>query len=298
MVDLRTCNTSESPARVALESALPVLGVPAEAVRDVTRALDDAVLSAGAEPVTIAVIDGRPAVGVSRDALITLAGRADVAKANAANLGALMHAGRSAATTVSATIELAAGAGISVLATGGIGGVHPGPFDVSADLLTLTRFPVAVVCSGCKSLLNVPATREALETLGVPVVGYRTDDFPAFYLRSSAVGVDARFDDAPDLARFITTELARTGRGVIIANPIPESHAIDEAEWAQWLAAATRRADTIGATGRAVTPALLAALHEVSGGATLRANLALAESNARLAGRLASLVHKLPTKPM
>ncbi len=274
--------------RVALETALPVMGVPRDAVEGLLDDLDKIITNAGAEPATVGLLDGTPIVGMSRSQILALVDCPDVAKANTSNLGVLIHNKRSAATTVSATVELAAGAGVRVMATGGIGGVHQGRFDVSADLIALTRFPVAVVCSGCKSILDVAATREALETLGVPVLGCRTDEFPAFYLRSSGLAVDARFDDEADLARFVATELNRTKRGVLIANPIPEADALEPGIWNRWLAAASSRVEQIGATGRDATPALLAALHEISAGATLRANLSLVRANARLAARVAA----------
>jgi pseudouridine-5'-phosphate glycosidase len=202
-----------------------------------------------------------------------------------------MHARSHAATTVSTTMELAAGAGVRVFATGGLGGVHRGfarrP-DVSADLAALARFPVAVVSSGVKGLLDVEATREVLETLGVPVVGFRTDRFPAFYRRESAARVDARFDDLADLARFVLAELGRTGRGIAVCNPIPPAHEIRESAWEGWLREAEAQAGD--ADGRDATPALLGALHAVSGGATLRANIELVKSNARLAGQIAGQI--------
>lgn len=274
--------------RVALETALPVMGVPRNAAEGLFDDLGRIITDAGAEPATVGLLDGTPIVGMSRAQILTLVDCPDVAKANTSNLGALIHNKRSAATTVSATIELAAGAGVRVMATGGIGGVHLGRFDVSADLIALTRFPVAVVCSGCKSILDVAATREALETLGVPVLGFRTDEFPAFYLRSSGLTVDARFDDEADLARFVATELSRTRRGLVVTNPIPEADAINPVIWSRWLAAASSRVAEIAATGRDATPALLAALHEISAGATLRANLSLVRANAGLAARVAA----------
>ncbi len=200
-------------------------------------------------------------------------------------------------------MELAAGAGIRVFATGGLGGIHRGyaqRLDISADLAAFTRFPVAVVTSGCKSILDVASTREALETLGIPVVGYRTDRFPAFYQREAAAGsggaprgsagtdVDARFDDPAELAGFIRGELSRTGRGIVVCNPIPREAEIKPRDWDRWLAAAGTRFAVQTAQGRDATPAILAALHQVSKGATLRANIALALSNAELAGRLAA----------
>ena len=220
----------------------------------------------------------------------------EVRKVNTANLGAAMHRGVCAATTVSTTMELAAGAGVSVFATGGIGGVHPtapgqpSRMDISADLYALTRFPVAVVTSGVKSILDIAATREVLETLGVPVVGFGTDVFPAFYLREpeqAGVGrVDERFDAVADLAAYVRHELARTRRGIVVCNPIPREHELSAADWRRWHTEAAKRAGK-SVEGRDVTPALLGALHEVSGGATLKANVELVVNNAALAGKLA-----------
>jgi pseudouridine-5'-phosphate glycosidase len=223
--------------------------------------------------------------------LATLLAAGSVPKANTANLGPLIHRRSHAATTVSATMELAASAGVSPFATGGIGGVHAGyatHLDISSDLAALARFPVAVVASGVKSILDVVATREALESLGVTVAAFRTDRFPAFYLRDGGAGVDARFDDESDLARFIASELARTNRGILIANPIPASDEIPAAAFNDWLSEARRDAATRGVAGREMTPFLLDRLHALSAGATLRANLALVKSNARLAAALAA----------
>jgi pseudouridine-5'-phosphate glycosidase len=188
-------------------------------------------------------------------------------------------------------MELAARAGLSVFATGGLGGVHMGygqRLDISADLAAFTRFPVAVVTSGVKSILDVVSTREALETLGVCVVGFRTDRFPAFYLRESEAGVDARFDDERELAAFLKAELARAGRGVVVANPIPAEHELPRDLWQAWLAQAVSDTAELAASGRDVTPALLGRLHALSGGRTLAANIELVKSNARLAARLAA----------
>jgi pseudouridine-5'-phosphate glycosidase len=294
-------------ARVALETTLLVHGVPPAEGRVLARRLADICRGEGAIPAIVGVLAGRPIVGMTDAELEQLlaaasgpAGPRGVAKLNTGNLGAAMFRGDHGATTVSATMELAARAGVSVFATGGLGGVHPtragsAPhFDISADLGALARFPVAVVTSGVKSILDVAATRELLETLGVCVVGYQTDDFPAFYMRrvedaAIAVGpVDVRFDDSRDLARFVRAELARSNRGIVVCNPIPAGHEIALADWKRWLAEAEGRAHAKGISGRAVTPAVLGALHEVSGGATLRANLALVESNTRLAARIAA----------
>lgn len=285
------------PRAVALETTLLVHGLPAPSALPFAREIDGIIVSEDATPATVGIIAGTPTAGLSTEELTALvsAGPGAVPKANTANLGALMHARSSAATTVSATCEIAASAGVRLFATGGIGGVHRGygtHLDVSSDLLALARFPVAVVASGVKSLLDVAATREALEALGVPCVGFGTDRLPAFYLRDigkdAGPALDARFDDADALASFVHAELARTGRGVLIGNPIPEADELAPGDWAGWLAQAEARAHGAGATGRGVTPAILAGLHEVSGGATLRANLALVRSNARLAARIAS----------
>lgn len=211
-------------------------------------------------------------------------------KLNTGSLGAAVSRGTGGATTVSTTMELAAGMGIRVFATGGLGGVHKGltqRLDISTDLLAFTRFPVAVVTAGCKSILDVINTRELLETLGVPVIGYRCDRFPAFYRRDGGVGVDARFDDAAELGRFVRHEMARTCRGVVICNPIPSEHELGEAKWNGWLAEAERRAVAAGAAGRDVTPAVLGALHSVSGGETLRANIELVKHNVAVGAQLA-----------
>lgn len=277
------------PAPVALETTLLAHGVPRGQGERLARELTEIITSAGARPAFVGLYSGRPTVGLDWNELTEMLGpKVTLPKANTANLGLLIHRQAHAATTVSTTMELAAAAGVRFFATGGLGGIHRGygtHLDISADLAALARFPVAVVCSGVKSLLDVVSTREALETLGIPVVGFRTDHFPAFYLRDSDARVDARFDDAADLAAFARVELARTGRGVVIANPVPESDAIDPSRFDTWLAESTARAGA--AAGRDVTPAILAALHAVSEGATLRSNLALVRSNARLAAELA-----------
>lgn len=281
-----------APGRaVALETTLLLHGVPRGEALPLHRELAAIVRSNGAEPALVGVVAGKPVVGMSEAELDLLLEARDVPKANTANLGPLMHQGSHAATTVSATMELAAAAGLSFFATGGIGGVHRNygtHFDVSSDLAALSRWPVAVVASGVKSILDVTATREALESLGITVIGFGTDRFPAFYLRDGGCGVDARFDDAAELARFVRSELSRTGRGILIANPIPAADELSPADWGTWLARASSEAATSGSgDGRSVTPRLLERLHSISGGATLRANLSLAKSNAALAARLA-----------
>ncbi len=298
-------SASTRPPRVALETTLLTHGVPREAALRTSKRLGDAVRESGADPALVGVVGGRPVVGMTDAHLQALLDTPELPKLNTANLGAALHRGRSGATTVSTTMELASKAGVRLFATGALGGVHaPAPstgqgdplsrltHDVSSDLAALTRFAIGVVTSGVKSILDVGATREHLETLGVPVVGFRTDAFPAFYLREDPSGaqVDERFDDEADLGQYLRSELSRSARGVVIANPIPAEHEIDGAQWAAWKGQAEQEALDAGVTGRAVTPFLLGRVHELSGGKTLEANIALAESNARLAGRLAVIV--------
>jgi pseudouridine-5'-phosphate glycosidase len=284
-------------ARVALETTLLLHGVPREAARGLAKRLSQAVMDQGAIPRLVGVVEGKPVVGMSDEQLERVLNESGVAKVNTANLGAALFRGKSAATTVSTTMELAARASVAVFATGGIGGVHRGKgegkasHDVSADLFAFTRFPVAVVTSGVKSILDIAATREVLETLGVTVVGYQTDVFPAFYLREpdvEGVGkVDARFDDVKELGAFVRFEMARTNRGIVVCNPIPREFELRVEDWRKWLSEAETRVARENAGGRDATPALLGALHEISGGATLRANVELVVSNARVAGQIA-----------
>lgn len=284
------------PPLVALETTLLLHGVPRDSAALLARDLAATVRAHGAEPAFVGIIRGRPIVGLSTaDLDLLLSSPEKIPKANTSNLGLFLHRRQHAATTVSTTMELAAGAGVQFFATGGLGGIHlnyAAHFDISADLAALTRFPVAVVCSGCKSILDVAATREALETLGIPVVGFQTDRFPEFYLRGRDIPLDARFDDPAELAAFIHAELARSRRAIVIANPIPEADAIAPATFDAWLTEAQHRTTAQGpaATGRDATPALLAALHQVSAGATFRANISLINANAALAARLAALL--------
>lgn len=280
---------AQHPA-VALETTLLAHGVPRDAALPLHHELSTIIRSHGAAPALTGLVRGAPTIGMTDSELAELLNTPGLPKANTANLGILMHWGASAATTVSSTMELAAAAGIRLFATGGIGGIHEGlgcNLDISSDLTAFTRFPIAVVCSGVKAILDVHSTREALETLGIPVIGYRTDAFPAFYLRDTPDQVDARFDDIPSLAAFLRAELSRARRGILIANPIPAEHAISPQDWESWLEQAEDRAESASIRGRAVTPFLLAALHDISAGRTLRANIELVKSNASLAAQLA-----------
>lgn len=285
----RLVNRAKSPG-VALETTLLVHGLPAEQAVGVADRLDEAVRAGGSHPALVGVVAGQPTVGMTRDELRLLTAAGKVPKLNTSNLGHALWTGSHGATTVSTTMELAERAGLRVFATGGIGGVHRDYHlrpDISADLFALTRHRVAVVTSGSKNILDLAATREMLETLGVPVIGYRTDVFPAFYQRPTDLPVDASFDDPHELAGYLAFELARHRRGVVVANPIPQADEIPQQEWDGWLAEARSLPSVKHAAGRDATPALLAEVHRLSGGRTIRANIALAVGNAALAGLLA-----------
>ena len=281
---------SRPTARVALETTLLAHGVPRDAAMPLYDELVAIIEREGSQAAAIGITAGRARADLTRDEVLTLLDSRPV-KMNTANVGLAMFRKSSGATTVSTTMEIAAANGIAVFATGGLGGVHKHygtQLDVSADLAAFARFPVAVVASGVKSILDVVATRELLESLGVPVIGFRTDRFPAFTVSDSNAGVDGRFDDEEELADFLRFELGRTGRGVLVCNPVPMASAIASERFAGWLAEAEHRASEAGVSGRGVTPFVLGALAEISAGETLRANLALVKNNARLAARLAS----------
>lgn len=277
------------PNAVALETTVLTHGLPREIALDVADELDEACREAGAIPALTAVLEGTPTIGLTRDELVRLLETPDVAKVNTSNLGIAVFRGLTGATTVSTTLELAANAGIRVAATGGIGGVHPGlaeHLDISSDLGALARFPVAIVASGAKSILDVVATRELLETLGVPVIGYRTDAFPAFYLADSGAVCDAQFDDARELTEFIVYQTTHSRRGVLVSQAAPNP--IDEGHWLRWMAESdTGDSTQLHTVGRAVTPRILERIHELSDGATVAVNRELLVNNARLAASLA-----------
>lgn len=286
----RLINRAKAPA-VALETTLLVHGLPPQEALTVADQLDQAVTKASANPALVGVISGSPVVGMTRDELQALTAAGNIPKLNTSNLGHALFTKSHGATTVSTTMELAERAGIRVFATGGIGGVHKDFHltpDISADLFALTRHRLAVVTAGCKNILDIAATREMLETLGITVVGYQTDTFPAFYQRQTDLPVDATFDDPAELATFLSFELARHKRGVIVANPIPKSEEIALDEWNQWLSEAQSLPSVKAAAGRDATPAVLTEVHRLSQGRTVKANIALAVANASLAGKLAA----------
>jgi len=295
--EVRTALKAGRPV-VALESTIITHGMPWPQNLEMARGVEAVVRAAGAVPATIAVLDGQAVAGVEGTGLERLAqAGARAAKASARDLGALMAAGATAGTTVAATMRLAALAGIAVFATGGIGGVHRGAettFDVSADLLELARTPVAVVCAGAKSILDIGKTLEVLETHGVPVLGYGTDEFPAFFARTSGHRVDHRFDDARQVARAIALHRRLGGAGVLIANPIPPEHALDAAAIEQRIAASVAQAEAGGIGGKALTPFLLGRIVAMTEGRSLAANIALVRHNAAVAAAIAAALAELP----
>lgn len=277
---------------VALESSLIAHGLPAPHNLETALAAEAAVTEGGAVPATVAIEGGRLIVGAGRATLEQLADPANVAaKAASRDIGPLIAAGRLAATTVSATIRAAHLAGIRVFATGGIGGVHRGAassFDVSGDVDELAATPVAVVCSGAKSILDLPATLELLETRRVPVLGYGVDELPAFYATSSALRLPQRVDGPEAAASAIGAHLAIPGAGgILLVQPPPADVAIPAEEVDGWIGDALDDAASRGITGGAVTPHLLGHLARASSGRTLRVNVELIVANARTAARIA-----------
>jgi pseudouridine-5'-phosphate glycosidase len=275
---------------VALETTLVTHGLPHPEGLAVAAALEAEVRAAGALPATIGVLDGELRVGMSAGELERLATTPGVAKLNPSNLAARLAAGGAGSTTVAATVLAAHRAGIRVMATGGIGGVHRDAAtsgDVSADLQALARHPVAVVCAGAKAILDLPRTREALESLGVPVYGFGTGELPAFYRRGSGLPVDHRFDTVEALAAAVRAHLALAGTGLVVGNPISAEHELPRERYEGAIAAALAEAAATGVAGRDVTPFLLERLSAATGGASVAANRALLVSNAGLGGRLA-----------
>jgi pseudouridine-5'-phosphate glycosidase len=281
---------------VALESTLIAHGLPWPLNLETARAAEAAVRAGGAVPATVGVWRGRPTIGLGPGEVEYFASVRAVRKASRRDLAAAVVDGAHAATTVAATMALAHQAGIRVFATGGTGGVHPpapgaAPAavpDVSADLTELGRTPVAVVCAGAKSILDLAATLEVLETLSVPVVGYGTDDFPAFYLRSSGLRVPARVDTPGQAAELLATHWALGGAGAVLAQPLPAEDALDPAAFTDALPRAEHDAARAGVRGAELTPFLLAKLAELTDGRTLAANRALIVANAELAAGVAA----------
>ena len=278
---------------VALESTIISHGLPRPENARLAREFEQAVRDGGAVPATVAVIDGHPRIGLDDAALDRLANDEDATKVSVRELAAIAARGGVGSTTVASTAHLAAAAGITVFATGGLGGVHRGAqdtFDESADLTTLSRTGVLVVCAGVKSILDVGATLERLETLGVGVLGYRTDRFPGFYLADSGHDIGWRVEWPDEVASILWARdrVRTTGLGLVLANPISPDDELDRELHDRLLETGLAAADRDGVHGKDVTPYLLDFFHRESGGESLRANVALVRSNARLAAEVAT----------
>jgi pseudouridylate synthase len=298
-----TALTNEEPV-VALESTVLAHGLPFPLNLETARACEEAVRGGGATPATVGIIDGTPVIGLA-DAELDLFARSDapsgsrIEKVGPNNLAGIMLRRGWGATTVAATMQIALSAGIRVFATGGIGGVHRGAadsFDISADLTALSRLPLICVCAGAKAILDLPKTVEQLETLGVPVVGYQTEEFPAFYSRSSGLGVDITLQSPGEVAKLAMHHW-RSGlaTAVLVCVPVPEASQLPAEEVERATEEAVRAAVRTGVRGKALTPFLLAQMEQLSGGKTLQANRALLINNATVAGQIAvglSLVMK------
>ena len=282
---------------VALESTIISHGLPRPDNLRIAGEIETAVRAAGAVPATIAVLDGAVRVGLDRAGLATIAGQPDVAKVSVRDLAFVLARATPGATTVASTAYLAGLAGIRVFATGGLGGVHRGAaetFDESADLRTLAETPVTVVCAGVKSILDVPATLERLETLSVGLVGYRTDRFPGFYRTDSGQPVPWRADSTEEIAGIMAMR-DRLGQrqALVVANPLAESDQLDPRLHDRVLADGLTAAAASGVQGKDVTPFLLGYFHQQTHGASLAANVRLVLSNAALAARIAVAYAKL-----
>lgn len=280
---------------VALESTVITHGLPYPQNVETAGLMESAVRQGGAQPATIGVIGGKIIVGLSQEQMERLgnrAGQEDPRKCSRRDLPLVLAAGGDGSTTVAGTMIVAHMAGIELFATGGIGGVHRGrPFDVSADLAELGRTPVTVVCSGAKSILDLPATVEVLETQGVTVLGYGADELPAFYARSSGLPVDQRVDTPQEAARIIAARRALGYRGgTLVAVPVPLAAAMDFDEAEAAILQATREADEQGVHGPASTPWLLRRVVELTGGRSMEANMALLRSNGHVAAQIATAV--------
>jgi len=281
----------EGEAIVALESAVIATGLPSPHNLTAAYRCEAAIRLQGAKPATIAIIGGIAKVGCETEEIDELGIRDDVVKTNLSNLSAIMAQGRWGATTVSTTMHLAAMAKILVFSTGGIGGVHRDAeksFDISSDLMALATYPLVVVCAGAKSILDLPRTVEVLETLGVPLIGYRTDELPAFYSRVSGIKLDIIADEPADVAR-IAKEHWKLGfkSGLLVVTPLPEAQEIPAQEMEVFYQIAMAEAERESIHGKAVTPFLLSKMEALTSGRSVITNIALLENNARVAGAIA-----------
>ncbi|MFY8255029.1 MAG: pseudouridine-5'-phosphate glycosidase [Candidatus Planktophila sp.] len=279
---------------VALESTIISHGLPRPSNLQVAREVEAIVRAHGATPATIAILDGKVLIGLTDDQLVEIANRDDIAKASSRDLAIIAATGKSAATTVAATAHLAALAGIHTFATGGLGGVHRGAnesFDESADLTALANLDITVVCAGVKSILDVAATLERLETLAIGVVGYKTTHFPGFYLTDSGYSIEHQVNSAAEIAAIIKARkgLKTDAHALIVANPVAKE--MDRARHDAILKSGLAGAAKNGIVGKAVTPYLLEHFHTASEGESLQVNIEIIKSNSALAADIAVAVH-------
>ncbi len=280
---------------VALESAVITHGLPIPQNIELARDLEAEVRQEGAMPATIALLQGKIRVGLTDEELETLGHMTDTRKISLRDFGIALAGGMSGGTTVAATLLVAGMAGIRVFATGGIGGVHRGaPFDVSADLPQLAQSQLVVVCAGAKAILDLPATREYLETQGIPVIGYQTDEFPAFFTRRSGLPVDQQVSNPQDVAQIAWRSWeAGVSSAVLLVVPPPEDAAMPAEPMEKAIQAAVQEAEKRGIHGAETTPYLLRRVNELTGGMSLRANLALLKNNARVAAQVARAMNDI-----
>ena len=274
---------------VALESTIISHGLPRPSNLTVAREVEEIVRSRGAVPATIAVLDGVVHIGLTDDQLVDIANRDDIAKASSRDLAIIAAAGKSAATTVAATAHLAVLAGINIFATGGLGGVHRGAhetFDESADLTALSQLDITIVCAGVKSILDVGATLERLETLAIGLVGYKTTHFPGFYLTESGFTIEHQVNSAEEIAAVIAQRIAlKTNNGLVVANPVLKE--MDRVRHDAILKSGLEGAEKAGIHGKYVTPFLLEHFHTASEGESLKVNIDIIKSNSALAADIA-----------
>jgi pseudouridine-5'-phosphate glycosidase len=279
---------------VALESTIISHGLPRPSNLNVAREVEAIVREHGATPATIAILDGVVHIGLTDEQLVAIANRDDISKASSRDLAVLVASKKSAATTVAATAHLAAQAGIKVFATGGLGGVHRGAnesFDESADLTALSTLDITVVCAGVKSILDVGATLERLETLAIGLVGYKTTAFPGFYLTDSGFTIEHRVDSAADIAAVIKAResVGTNGKALLVANPVVKE--MNRAKHDQILATGLAKAEAAHITGKDVTPFLLEHFHTTSQGESLAVNIEIIKSNSALAADIANAIN-------
>ena len=289
--DIASALATNKPV-VALESTVIAHGLPRPTNLEVAQSLETDLRTAGVSPATIGIIGGELTVGLNDAQIRLLAEDSSVKKISTRDVPVAIARGWNGATTVASTSWIAHRAGIQVFATGGIGGVHRGTLpDISADLPELARTPIIVVCSGAKIVLDLPATREWLETHGVTIVGFQCDEMPAFYSRHSGLPVDVRASSANEVVEIFNAQRdLQMNTALLVTVPVPNEFEVDEEELSRVLTDALEKAEREGITGRDVTPFLLAQMAQFSDGATLRANISLLENNARVAGEIAKAV--------